>query len=43
LLHGGTEVVSVSYPDADHALLSQLRNDYRLEISSTAIVAGAGQ
>ena len=42
LLHAGTEVVSVSYPGKDHAKLSQLRNNYSLEIVSTA-VAGAGQ
>jgi len=42
LLHAGTELVSVSYPEKDHATLSRSRNDYRLEITSTA-VAGAGQ
>jgi hypothetical protein len=42
LLHSGTTVVSVAYPDKDHAQLSQTGDAYRLEIESFS-VAGAGQ
>ena len=40
LLRAGTEVVSVTYSAPDHAELTQLRDGYRLEITSTPAVEG---
>jgi hypothetical protein len=42
LLHAGTEVVRVNFVAADRAVLTQLLDDYSLDITSTA-AAGAGQ
>ena len=42
LLHAGTEVVDVTYPADDHAVLHQLRDGYTVDITSTA-ADGAGQ
>lgn len=42
LLHGDEEVVRVSYPSAEHAVLTQLRDSYRLDVSSIP-AAGAAQ
>jgi hypothetical protein len=42
LLHAGTEVVSVTYPADNHAVLNQLRDGYQLDITSTT-ADGAGQ
>ncbi|HMB43473.1 MAG TPA: DUF3261 domain-containing protein [Luteimonas sp.] len=42
LLHAGSEIVSVTYPADNHAVLNQLRDGYQLDITSTA-ADGAGQ
>ena len=42
LLHAGAEIVSVSYPAINHAVLNQLRDGYQLDITSAA-TDGAGR